>query len=123
MFCEVAEHYQLTHTAPSFPVFSAPEFRAFGYLGDADQGETQVLDPSQDAVEVGLVDDVAADEGLAVPALQGHPFELRSEPLAKLAFDGDPVPSGSGGSSASAGSHNGCIFRPGAQPGITHRAD
>ena len=70
---------------------SAPEFRAFGYLGDADQGETQVLDPSQAAVEVGLVDDVAADEGLAVPALQGHPLELRSEPLAKLAFDRDPV--------------------------------
>lgn len=39
-----------------FPMPSAPEFRAFGYLGDADQGETQVLDPSQDAVEVGLVD-------------------------------------------------------------------
>jgi hypothetical protein len=46
---------------------------------DADQLQSELPDPAQEAMELRLVDDQAGDGGLAAAAPHRHPFERRRE--------------------------------------------
>src|SRR4051794_24629375 len=64
-------------------------------LGDRDQRQTDVADSSQQAVQSGLVDDGAGDEGSAVALLdEGESFELDSPSGVEVSSKTDLVPVG-----------------------------
>jgi len=57
----------------------------------ADQRQSEIVDPPQEAVELRAIDDVAPEFGIPVDDGEMHPVERAGESWAKLADDDDPV--------------------------------
>jgi hypothetical protein len=62
------------------------------WLGpDADQFKTEITDPVEPSVKLGLVSDYANERGLLGTGLEAHPFQSGPEPLAHAPPYGDLV--------------------------------
>jgi hypothetical protein len=59
---------------------------------NADQFQAKVAHLAQDAVKMGLVADLADQDGLFAAWFEGQPVEGRPETLGQAAPDRDPVP-------------------------------
>ena len=63
----------------------------FRVFFDPDQLQTKVANPIEDAVKVGLIADLADQDGLFVAWFQGQALESRPEVVRQAAPDRDPV--------------------------------